>query len=115
MRRNGGARRDGRHLQAAPQAECRGDHRQRRKHAGWRRLPPGDIVTVYGGKHIEIINTDAEGRVVLADAISYARKDRKAAAIIDLATLTGACCVALGEHAAGLWSNDEALGSAVLK
>ena len=76
---------------------------------------PGDIVTAYGGKHIEIINTDAEGRVVLADAISYARKDRKAAAIIDLATLTGACCVALGEHAAGLWSNDDALGDAVLK
>jgi len=76
---------------------------------------PGDIVTVYGGKHIEIINTDAEGRVVLADAISYARKDRKAAAIIDLATLTGACSVALGEHAAGLWNNDEALGDAVLQ
>ena len=75
---------------------------------------PGDIVTAYGGKHIEIINTDAEGRVVLADAISYARKDCKAVAIIDLATLTGACCVALGEHAAGLWSSDEAFGRAVL-
>jgi len=67
---------------------------------------PGDIVTAYDGKHIEIVNTDAEGRVVLADAIAYARKHYKAAAIIDLATLTGACGVALGEYAAGLWSND---------
>ena len=75
---------------------------------------PGDIVTAYDGKHIEIINTDAEGRVVLADAIAYARKDCKAAAIIDLATLTGACGVALGEHAAGFWSSDEAFGRAVL-
>ncbi len=70
---------------------------------------PGDIVTTYDGKHIEIVNTDAEGRVVLADAIAYARKDCKAAAIIDLATLTGACAVALGDYAAGLWSNDDQL------
>jgi len=70
---------------------------------------PGDIVTTYDGKHIEIVNTDAEGRVVLADAIAYARKDCKAAAIIDLATLTGACAVALGDYAAGLWSSEEEL------
>ncbi|MDB6155850.1 MAG: pepB [Chthoniobacteraceae bacterium] len=75
---------------------------------------PGDIVTTYDGKYIEIINTDAEGRVVLADAIAYARKTCNAAAIVDLATLTGACCVALGEHAAGLWSSDETLGKRVL-
>jgi len=70
---------------------------------------PGDIVTAYDGKHIEIINTDAEGRVVLADAIGYARKVKNAAAIIDLATLTGAMGVALGEAAAGLWSTADAL------
>ena len=75
---------------------------------------PGDIVTCYDGKHVEIINTDAEGRMLLADAIGYARRHLKAAAIIDIATLTGACGVALGESAAGLWSNDEKLGAAVL-
>ena len=74
---------------------------------------PGDIVTTYDGKHIEIVNTDAEGRVILADAIAYARRDAKAAAIIDLATLTGACGVALGDYAAGFWSNDEAFGRCV--
>ena len=74
---------------------------------------PGDIVTTYDGKHIEIVNTDAEGRVILADAIAYARGDAKAAAIIDLATLTGACGVALGDYAAGFWSNDEAFGRCV--
>jgi len=81
---------------------------------GERSYRPGDIVTTYDGKHIEIINTDAEGRVVLADAISFARKNKNAAAIIDLATLTGACGVALGEHAAGLWSSDEDLKNALL-
>ena len=75
---------------------------------------PGDIVTAYDGKHIEIVNTDAEGRVVLADAIAYARLDCQAAAIVDLATLTGACGVALGEYAAGFWSSDAALKDRVL-
>ncbi len=75
---------------------------------------PGDIITTYDGKHIEIINTDAEGRVVLADAIAYARLDCKASAIIDLATLTGACGVALGEYAAGFFTNDDAFGKRVL-
>ncbi len=74
---------------------------------------PGDIVTTYDGKHIEIVNTDAEGRVVLADAIAYAREDCKASAIVDLATLTGACGVALGEYAAGLWSSSDPLREAV--
>jgi leucyl aminopeptidase len=75
---------------------------------------PGDIITTYDGKHIEIVNTDAEGRVVLADAIAYARVDANAKAIVDLATLTGACGVALGEYAAGFWSNDDALRERVL-
>ena len=75
---------------------------------------PGDIITTYDGKHVEIVNTDAEGRVVLADAIAYARRDLEAAAIVDLATLTGACGVALGEYAAGFWSNDDQLKERVL-
>lgn len=70
---------------------------------------PGDIVKTYDGKAIEIVNTDAEGRIVLADALAFARRDLKAAALIDLATLTGACGVALGDAAAGLWSNDDSL------
>jgi leucyl aminopeptidase len=75
---------------------------------------PGDIITTYSGKHVEIVNTDAEGRVVLADAIAYAREDCGAAAIVDLATLTGACGVALGDYAAGFWSNDDGLRNRVL-
>ena len=75
---------------------------------------PGDIVTVYDGKQIEINNTDAEGRVVLADALGYAVQDCKAASIVDLATLTGACVVALGDWAAGLWSTDDTLKNGLL-
>jgi leucyl aminopeptidase len=75
---------------------------------------PGDIVTVYDGKQIEINNTDAEGRVVLADAIGYARLEFKPSAIVDLATLTGACVVALGDWAAGLWNTDECLRDRLL-
>jgi leucyl aminopeptidase len=75
---------------------------------------PGDIVTCYDGKHVEIINTDAEGRMILADAIGFARKDLRAGAIVDIATLTGACGVALGDAAAGFWSSDDRLGDAVL-
>ena len=75
---------------------------------------PGDIVTVYDGRQIEINNTDAEGRVVLADALGYARKDCRAAAIVDLATLTGACVVALGDWAAGMWTTDDALKNQLL-
>ncbi len=81
---------------------------------GSRAYRPGDIVTTYDGKHIEIVNTDAEGRVVLADAIAYARRDLRAAAIVDLATLTGACGVALGDYAAGFWSSDDRLKERVL-
>jgi leucyl aminopeptidase len=76
---------------------------------------PGDILTTYDGKKIEINNTDAEGRVVLADAIGYARREFKPSAIVDLATLTGACVVALGDWAAGLWDTDETLRSRLLE
>lgn len=69
---------------------------------------PGDIVKSYSGKTIEIISTDAEGRVILADAITYSARF-KPRAIIDLATLTGACVIALGYEASGLMGNDTAL------
>ncbi len=75
---------------------------------------PGDIVTMYDGKTVEIVNTDAEGRMLLADAIAFARKDKKASAIIDLATLTGACGVALGESAAGLWTSSDELRTKIM-
>ncbi|MHC4548113.1 MAG: leucyl aminopeptidase [Planctomycetota bacterium] len=66
---------------------------------------PGDIVKARNGKTIEIISTDAEGRLLLCDALAYAA-EKKPACILDLATLTGACVVALGDVAAGLFSND---------
>ena len=69
---------------------------------------PGDVVTGMSGKTIEILNTDAEGRLVLSDALSYAERF-KPAAVIDIATLTGACVVALGAHASGLFANDDKL------
>jgi len=75
---------------------------------------PGDIVRTYDGTFVEVINTDAEGRMVLADGIAYARKDCRARAVVDLATLTGACVVALGDYAAGLWSSSESLQAALL-
>ncbi len=71
-------------------------------------LKPGDIVKSYSGKTIEIVNTDAEGRLILADALTYAWK-YKPAAIIDLATLTGACIIALGDDVIGMLGNDEGL------
>jgi leucyl aminopeptidase len=74
---------------------------------------PGDIVTTASGKTIEVLNTDAEGRVVLADALHYARTEFEPRAIIDLATLTGACVVALGRWASGLFGNNEALAERV--
>ncbi len=69
---------------------------------------PGDVLTMYGGKTVEILNTDAEGRLVLADGISAANAD-KPDLIIDVATLTGACVVALGQRVSGVFSNDDAL------
>ncbi len=72
-------------------------------------LKPGDILRALNGKTIEVLNTDAEGRLTLADVLSYGVEKEKADVIIDLATLTGACVVALGEEIAGLWGNDEKL------
>jgi len=70
---------------------------------------PGDIVKAYNGKTIEVLNTDAEGRLVLADALSFTEKKFKPKFIIDLATLTGAIIIALGEEYAGLFSNSDDL------
>jgi leucyl aminopeptidase len=70
---------------------------------------PGDIVVSYSGRTIEVLNTDAEGRLVLADALSYVEREHAPDAIVDLATLTGAVAIALGQHAAGLFTRDEAL------
>ncbi len=70
---------------------------------------PGDIVTSLSGKTIEILNTDAEGRLVLCDALTYTQKTFKPALLIDIATLTGACVVALGKVASGIFSSDDAL------
>jgi leucyl aminopeptidase len=71
-------------------------------------VKPGDIVTSMSGQTVEILNTDAEGRLVLCDAITYSRRF-KPQSVIDVATLTGACIVALGNHVSGLMSNDEQL------
>ncbi len=76
-------------------------------------IRPGDVVRASNGKSIEILNTDAEGRLTLADAITYVLKE-KPDAIIDLATLTGACMVALGEEITGLMTNNQALGKQVM-
>jgi leucyl aminopeptidase len=70
---------------------------------------PGDIIKLYSGKTAEILNTDAEGRLILADALSYGEKNYSPKAIIDFATLTGACIVALGTNVAAIVSNDEKL------
>ena len=68
---------------------------------------PGDIVKSYSGKTIEVLNTDAEGRLVLADALTFTEKKFKPKFIVDLATLTGAIIVCLGSEYAGLFSNDD--------
>ncbi len=75
---------------------------------------PDDIIRAKNGKHIEIDNTDAEGRVTLADALSYA-SELKPSKIIDMATLTGACMVALGEYTAGLFTNSGRFGEEIKK
>ena len=76
---------------------------------------PGDIVKSYSGKTIEILNTDAEGRLVLADAITFTEKKFKPKFMIDLATLTGAIIVSLGSEYAGLFSNDEKLSNQLIE
>ncbi len=75
---------------------------------------PGDIVTAYNGKTVEITNTDAEGRLVLIDALAYAQEKYKPEIIIDIATLTGACVVALGDEAAAVFANDGKLAHNLL-
>lgn len=81
-----------------------GDHAQR----------PGDIVKAYNGKTIEVLNTDAEGRLILADALAFTVEKYKPAAVVDVATLTGAVVVALGHYAAGLIGNNDALAGELI-
>lgn len=76
---------------------------------------PGDVITGYAGKSVEIANTDAEGRLVLADAISYIVKNDNPKRIIDIATLTGACIIALGHDYSGLVSTDNVLANHLLQ
>ncbi len=78
---------------------------------GGNALRPGDILKSYSGKTVEVLNTDAEGRLVLADALTYTEKKFKPKFIIDLATLTGAIIVSLGSEYAGLFSNDDKLSN----
>ena len=79
-----------------------------------RATKPGDVVTSMSGRTIEILNTDAEGRLVLCDALTYAERF-KPQAVIDIATLTGACVVALGAHATGLYANQDKLAEQLLE
>lgn len=76
---------------------------------------PGDVVTTLSGQTVEVINTDAEGRLVLADAVTYVQRNFKPSTIIDLATLTGAILISLGHEWAGLFSNNDELASSLLK
>ncbi|MDP4990801.1 MAG: leucyl aminopeptidase, partial [Marivita lacus] len=76
---------------------------------------PGDVVTSMKGDTVEVVNTDAEGRLVLCDVMWHAQQAEKPAAMIDLATLTGACIIALGHENAAVYSNDDPLAGAFLK
>ena len=76
-------------------------------------IKPGDVVTSMSGQTIEILNTDAEGRLILCDALTYSERF-KPAVVVDIATLTGACVVALGHHRSGLFSADDALAAELL-
>ncbi|MCU0813066.1 MAG: leucyl aminopeptidase [Burkholderiaceae bacterium] len=80
---------------------------------GGRAVKPGDVVTSMSGQTIEILNTDAEGRLILCDALTYAARF-KPAAVVDIATLTGACVIALGHHHSGLFAADDALAADLL-
>jgi leucyl aminopeptidase len=75
---------------------------------------PGDVVKSYSGQTVEVINTDAEGRLVLADVMWYAQERFDPRGMVDLATLTGAIIIALGHEHAGLFSNDDALAQQIL-
>ena len=76
---------------------------------------PGDVVTTMSGQTVEVINTDAEGRLVLCDAITYVQRNYKPTTIIDLATLTGAMVISLGHEWAGLFSNNDELAAELIK
>ena len=78
-----------------------------------RAVKPGDVVTSMSGQTIEILNTDAEGRLILCDALTYAERF-KPAVVVDIATLTGACVIALGHHNSGLFTADDALAAELL-
>ena len=80
---------------------------------GSRATKPGDIVTSMSGQTVEILNTDAEGRLILCDALTYAERYNPVA-VIDIATLTGACVIALGHVVSGLFTNDEQLAKEIL-
>ncbi len=75
---------------------------------------PSDILTSLKGKTVEVGNTDAEGRLCLIDTMTYVQRKYKPTHMIDLATLTGACVVALGEHTAGLFTNDDDFGAKLI-
>jgi len=79
---------------------------------GGKAIKPGDVVTSMSGQTIEVLNTDAEGRLILCDALTYAKRFDPAA-VIDIATLTGACVVALGGVRSGLFASDETLAAAL--
>ena len=81
---------------------------------GGNAIKPGDIVTSMSGQTIEILNTDAEGRLILCDALTYAERFEPAC-VVDVATLTGACVIALGSHASGLFANDDELAAELLR
>jgi leucyl aminopeptidase len=81
---------------------------------GGRAMKPGDIVKTLSGKTVEVQNTDAEGRLILADGLAYAMRF-KPAALIDIATLTGACVVALGQFAIGMFGGDQSLKEQIRK
>ena len=81
---------------------------------GGNALRPGDILKSYSGKTVEVLNTDAEGRLVLADALTYTEEKFKPKIIVDLATLTGAIIVSLGSEYAGLFSNDDKLSNQLI-
>jgi leucyl aminopeptidase len=76
---------------------------------------PGDVVTTMSGQTVEVINTDAEGRLVLADAITFVQRNYKPKLIVDLATLTGAILVSLGHEYAGLFTNNDDLANKLLE
>lgn len=77
-------------------------------------VKPGDVVTSMSGQTIEVLNTDAEGRLILCDALTYAQQTYHPSQVIDMATLTGACIIALGHHVSGIMGNNQALVDALI-